>query len=359
MAIDTARLGIGILGKLRLALGQLTNEGITGSAGIPSAEAFGTPGSAWLKGNALYLACFGIYDTPPGNDCRLQMMRGVDGINWYAVPGWTYNVFTRDPNLVRLPQGSPAVNKYFVCYTKGGTSNAIGLAESNGVGQAFTFVQNIDCTAVTGIVACYAPTWFIDDDLSIHIVVAIATVPFGPTSGNFQIYELHPTNPADLSAAWSNPLLLTSISIGGVASIIDPFMVKKKGTYYLWFRSVNIAANSENDICYASASSLTGTYTVVKSGDWAGWGNYKEAPILMERLDGSWVIYFDDFENSAITGQINYSISTDDWATWSARQVLPTPSDFPMSYAQGLVKHGGAYRGKEQFLLGVTGIPAP
>ncbi len=73
---------------------------------------------------------------------------------------------------------------------------------------------------------------------------------------------------------------------------------------------------------YATASSLAGPYTISKTGDWAGWGSYREGPALVQLDNGGWRIFFDGYGD----GTYYYSDSYDTFATWSAPKGLPVVS---------------------------------
>lgn len=73
---------------------------------------------------------------------------------------------------------------------------------------------------------------------------------------------------------------------------------------------------------YATASNLTGPYTIRRTGDWAGWGSYREGPTLVQLDNGGWRIFFDGYGD----GNYHYSDSHDTFATWSAPAALPVIS---------------------------------
>lgn len=73
---------------------------------------------------------------------------------------------------------------------------------------------------------------------------------------------------------------------------------------------------------YATASNLTGPYTIRRTGDWAGWGSYREGPTLVQLDNGGWRIFFDGYGD----GNYHYSDSHDTFATWSAPAALPAIS---------------------------------
>jgi hypothetical protein len=93
-------------------------------------------------------------------------------------------------------------------------------------------------------------------------------------------------------------------------------VVKREGTFYLWYKN-----ETTKYIEYASSTSLTSGYTVVESGDWAGWGSGLEGMTLVHLEPDTWRIYFDDYNNDVFY----WSESDDGWATWSAKTAVETP----------------------------------
>ena len=70
----------------------------------------------------------------------------------------------------------------------------------------------------------------------------------------------------------------------------------------------------------AWAASLTGPWTIDRTGDWAGWGDWIEGPALtpIKGADGKdgWRIYFDDYRDKTYW----YSDSFDGLNTWTKKQ---------------------------------------
>ena len=82
--------------------------------------------------------------------------------------------------------------------------------------------------------------------------------------------------------------------------------------YYLFYK------NEETKyVELAVCNELMGEYNVIGSDDWAGWGKTLEGPCLVQRRNGSYVIYLDNYEEH----QIYYSES-DDLKIWSEKQPI-------------------------------------
>lgn len=216
--------------------------------------------------------------------------------------------FLRDPSIIQDSTG-----KFWMVYTTGLTGTAFAVASSSDL-LNWTLVANVDASSLSPY-NTWAPEWFVDDDGSVHVFFAASTV--GVNSG-FQIYEVHPTNAARTS--WSAPVLVTGTQLSPIDTI-DPFVVKKNGTYYLWYKRYSGTPAIE----YATSSSLLSGYDTGQTGDWAGWGDaYAEGPALIQMDSSTWRIYF-DHSNVADSPNMRYSESTDDWATWSAPVDIEDP----------------------------------
>ena len=101
-------------------------------------------------------------------------------------------------------------------------------------------------------------------------------------------------------------------------------MVYEGGSYNLWIKN-NGGFGVNHYLTYASSSNLLGPYTAVAPlSDWAGWGAGNEGPCLILMNSGAWRIFFDSDADSFTAGQINYSDSSDGWATWTAKMPINT-----------------------------------
>lgn len=267
-----------------------------------------------------------VLSTFDGTNISLQILWSLDAINFWNTSPEAY--YAAPYQTVR----DPSIMKYGSQYWLAHTNAAAGFSDDFYIASSTDAVTWTAPTLISvtggGLTPTYtwAPEWFIDPAdtglSSVHVFVSIAT----SGTDDFRIYEMHPT--ASDFSTWSNPVLIT---ITGPVWAVDPFVVYKGSTYYLWYKS------SATYICYASSSTLTGTYTNVQTGDWASWGALQEGPALLN-MGGSpvkWRIYMDDYQNSYSLGHLYYSESTDDWATWSARTAIRAP---------GQAKHGTVWR---------------
>ncbi|WP_340374322.1 glycoside hydrolase family 43 protein [Streptomyces sp. SS7] len=198
---------------------------------------------------------------------------------------------------------------YYLTYTTHtwqDVSTTIGFARSSDR-VAWTFLYDYT-VPIAGLSRAWAPEWFVDSDGSVNVIVSCS-----PTSDEwiFTPYLLKATNTA--LTAWSSPVALSGIG----SNHIDTYIVKTGSTYHAFTKN-----ETTKYIEYATASSLAGPYTISRTGDWAGWGSYREGPSVIQLDNGTWRIFFDGY------GDGNYycSDSTDSFATWSAPKALPAIS---------------------------------
>ena len=94
---------------------------------------------------------------------------------------------------------------------------------------------------------------------------------------------------------------------------IDSFIVKVGGTYHDFTKN-----ETTKYIEHATATSLTGPWRFVGTGNWAGWGSGLEGSALVQLPDGSWRIYFDQYT----AGRYWYADSSN-LTSFSAKTRLP------------------------------------
>ncbi|MGW3664356.1 glycoside hydrolase family 43 protein [Streptomyces sp. NPDC005141] len=195
---------------------------------------------------------------------------------------------------------------YYVTYTTHtwqDVSTTIGFARSaDRVNWSFLYDYTVP---IAGLSRAWAPEWFVDSDGGVTIIVSCSV-----TSDEwiFTPYLLRATN--STLTAWSSPVALTGIG----SNHIDTFVVKSGSTYHAFTKN-----ETTKYIEYATASALTGPYTIRRTGDWAGWGGTREGPALIQLDNGGWRIFFDGYGD----GGYYCSDSYDAFATWSAPKKLP------------------------------------
>jgi hypothetical protein len=267
---------------------------------------------ALAPGSGKYL--WATFSDGSGNE-SLMMAQSNDGITWVPRPVNFDNGVGVSPKCERDPSIHRWHGQLLLAFTAACTATptgtSFGVAISNDGGYNFSPVPiKVDMSSVVsgGNAAVWAPEWFEDSDSSLHIIVAASSSE--PTG--FQLYEVHPTAP-DLST-WSSPVEITGTSLS--SDMIDPFMVKVGGTYYLWYKD-----NTTTFQGYLSSTSLTSGYVVVESGNWASWGGDQEGAVLLNLGGDHWRIYLDD------SGGVHYRYadSFNAWATWTTLTAVTSP----------------------------------
>ncbi|MEU3885172.1 glycoside hydrolase family 43 protein [Streptomyces sp. NPDC029041] len=210
----------------------------------------------------------------------------------------------RDASVIRHTDGF-----YYLTYTTHtwqDPSTTIGFARSSDR-LDWTFLYDYT-VPVARLSRAWAPEWFVDGDGSVNVIVSCSTTN---DEWIFTPYLLRATN--STLTAWSAPVALSGIG----ANHIDTFIVRIGSTYHAFPKN-----ETTKYIEYATAANLTGPYTIRRTGDWAGWGSYREGPALVPLDNGGWRMFFDGYGD----GNYYYSDSYDTFATWSAPAALPAIS---------------------------------
>ncbi|MFI7294647.1 glycoside hydrolase family 43 protein [Streptomyces sp. NPDC050121] len=282
---------LGLLGPLLLVLlGVPALQGTASAAAPPAGQATRYTMTAFTNSSESNLY---VYDSPDATGFTLQ--RGPA----YTPPSG----LIRDPSIFKHTDGF-----YYLTYTTNWTGNTIGFARSTDRVN-WTFLYNYTIP-ISGLTRTWAPEWFIDTDGSVNVIVSLTTAS---TATAFTPYKITATNSA--LTAWSAPTQLVGIGPNN----IDTFVVKVGSTYHAFTKN-----ETTKYIEYATASSLTGPYTILKTGDWAGFGSWVEGPALVQLDNGGWRLYFDGYRD----GKYWYSDSYDNFATWSPRTEVPGLSGF-------------------------------
>jgi hypothetical protein len=205
----------------------------------------------------------------------------------------------RDPSIMKHTDG-----KYYVAYTVQSwttTSMSFAIASSADL-LDWKLVAEIPAE-VPGARDTWAPEWFKDSDGSVNLVVSIDTLG---TDSDFRVYKL---TAADATLTrWGTP---TPIGIG--PNYIDTFIVEVGGRYHAFTKN-----ETTKFVEHATAPGLTGPWTFVGTGNWAGWGAGKQGPAVFQLDDGQWRIFLDCYGGCGLL-----QATSPDLATWSAASVVP------------------------------------
>ncbi len=276
----------------------MDNAGLTSQKAATASNA--TLKVAPQKGDTTFL--MSAFNATGENE--LSIFSSYDGATFTSTASEAYKPASgllRDPSIMQMPDGT-----YYVTYTTGWGGTTFGIARSRDL-KHWDHVTDVDI-GVAGVTNVWAPEWFRDTDGSVSIVVSLS---MSGTKGPFAAYLLKATDVA--TGKFGAATAMTGLG----DNHIDTFPVKDGDTYYVFTKN-----ETTKTIELATAKSLGGPWTIVKTGDWAGWGDWIEGPavVRIKKPDGTpgWRIYFDDYRSKTYW----YSDSYDGFKTWSKKQEL-------------------------------------
>ncbi len=210
------------------------------------------------------------------------------------------HTFTARPSFVRYTPhafpmcGCPATiflnGVLYVAYSQGIDLSWVGttieIAKSTD-GDNFTYVTTVDYSdVVSGPDAeVWSDAWYLDDDGSVYLIVCGSSDKSNhTTSPDWQEYFKKALSP-DLTS-WSASTRVTGTGLP--PALLSPAIIKQAGVY-TWFVKNEVSECVE----VMQSTSFASGYTMVKTGDWAGWGVNYEAPRLINLGGNSWRIYLD------------------------------------------------------------------
>lgn len=267
---------------------------------------------------------FGTFDNNKG----LIFSASADGKKWLPI---TTTYSATDASNLRDPSWIKIGGTYYVAYTLAfpTVTNSFKIIKS-------TDLVNWSTVATPSIEAvpdgqAWAPEWFYDDAINQYYLV-VAGVSTG--SVTMKLYVMNPTS-TDFST-WSSAREITGASLP--TKMIDGFIQKQGSTYYLFYNN-----NNTGYIEVATSTSRESGYTVIKTGNWSGWGSGYQGPSLVSLPDGRWRIYIDSY--SAINGnKLFYADSSSSdlaTATWSALTAATGTTGFVGPYEHGTARRVG------------------
>jgi beta-galactosidase GanA len=202
----------------------------------------------------------------------------------------------RDPSVIKHADGY-----WWVVYTTDWDGQTIGLARSRDL-ESWEHVRDVTIP-VEGVTNTWAPEWFRDADGKVHVVVSLSK------NGRAGQFEPHYLTALDGGfARWSAPRRLSGLG----PNYIDTFILRDGGQLHAFAKN-----ETTKFIEHAVAPSIDGPWTVVGSGDWAGWGDKIEGPALAKLPDGAWRIWFDEYEAKRY-----WSSDSRDLRRWSPKTEL-------------------------------------
>lgn len=254
---------------------------------------------------------------------ELHIYGSDDGINFtdalYRNPVYsgTAGSYVRDPSLIHRD------GWFYVAHTStdpdtGGPTNVswFEIARSRDL-IAWELVTQVDVSAVSASIgATVSQTWapeFVEDGDDLYV--------FATVNAEHPIW-LQATSD-DLSTWTAASVLPIS---GGPSEVIDAVPIKHGGTYYLFLKDETVGGKKA---WRATADTITGPYTVDRSGDWTGWGSV-EGPFVIAKPGGGFRAYFDKMnEAGTATLGLNYSDADSLDGPWSAPLPLTVTPALP------------------------------
>jgi hypothetical protein len=280
----------------------------------------------WMGANSGYAGFFftgGSKGTPANQPNIFTTSLSADGITWQnRGGGWT--------DYYPWINGSDTMywnGKFYVSTSLANDQNyslyQVPIARADASTGQFTTIAVLDwASAISGLTVCFAPGWVHNsddsvytDDGNVHLHVPCSI----GDSSHFKVYETHisTSNLASCgssglcSAFWSVPVD-TNVS---QANMIDAHTYLINGTFWMWIKD-----ETNKVIVLASGPSVTGPFTMVKTGDWAGWGSNLEGSFAY-RNGAGWTLTFETY--LATPHQMYYTTCTTlDFTacTWTAKQ---------------------------------------
>jgi hypothetical protein len=264
--------------------------------------------------NAATTYIFTTFKGDAAADEKLWVYTSTDAVNYNLFSNTGFGGSTgvlRDPSIMKHTDG-----KYYIAFTIQSwttSSTAFGIASSTDLIN-WTNVATVNA-GVSGTYYTWAPEWFIDGS-TVNIIVSL-----GPQGSNFKPYIFTAQNSSLTS--WSS-----AVDMGIGTNHIDTFPVKSGSTYHVFCKN-----ESTKYIEHATASSLTGPWTWVGTGNWANWGSGIEGPALVQMDSGTWRIYVDGYSG----GKGILTATSSDLNSWSSLSAIGvTPS--------GIIRHGTVLR---------------
>lgn len=241
------------------------------------------------------------------NSQKLYMQASLDGKSFFSLTNKETSFISssgvdnvRDPSIMKY-NGS-----YYAIYTAGvmGYVQYYKIAISSD-GINWTDHSELSTSSVSPAVS-WAPEWFVDSngDVYVYFILALTDPLLG---GNLVIYYSKANNIGLTS--FTNPTILP---ISGVSSpALDPYVIKKGSTYYLFYAREDVAFNGYVEVA-TSTSPITG-FTVIKDENDLGFGGGFEAPNIVEYSTGLYRMYIDKYSD----GSGKYYSESTDLLTWS------------------------------------------
>jgi hypothetical protein len=279
--------------------------------------------AAWTHGSTS--VWYSVWNQANLVDGDLHVLMSNDGHSFFVRSSYVKYV-PHDSTMCGIPAIMFNSGKLWVLCSQGitlaWTGTTIEIASSSD-GDNYTYVASVSFSdvAIGAHPEVWGTSWFVDSDASVHII-AIVTADSTASPDIFVLYEKHCTDMTFSSCSASTQMTGTALP----NSMIDGRIIKIGSTYNLFYKNETVGSHY---VEVASSTSLTSGYTVIESGNWAGWGQNLEAPDPVGLGGNNWRIYLDP-----LGGGMRWSESTTGlFGTWTA----PVSVTSPISLQHGSV----------------------
>ncbi|MET0266064.1 MAG: beta-galactosidase, partial [Duganella sp.] len=268
--------------------------------GIPQASDASRPAASAARSAIGDASAFVLTSVNLGSSNALSVFSSTDGVTFTSLASEAFQPqltvaggVLRDPAIARHSDGY-----YYVLYSTN-TGSGLALTRSQDL-KRWQFVRTLPGTGSVGASA----RWLRDKDGSLKVLVS-------RPGGGVQLLE-----PNRDFSQWSAPRTLAGLPPDAGETVI----VATDDGYSALVRRVDTGL-----LELASATSLTGPWTVERSGDWAGWGASAGGQSLVRLDNGHWRVYFSDADGKHLwyaDSKDNGSSKTALAGAWSPRQAL-------------------------------------
>lgn len=228
-------------------------------------------------------------------------------------------VYKTDRTTLRDPSIAKIGDSYYILHTNGSLTGNISLIKTN---DFVNYVRLGEINMGFGSYNCYAPEWVKNIDNSIYLDENnFPHFQFSSNvSGTYKLYDVSANNELLSNTSWDEPVLIL-----GIDNAIDPSCVKIGNTFNLFYTDIS---EGNSYISLATGSAVDGTFTPIKTGDWAGFGNSMEGQsiIRVKQSDTTYryFIFFDSVPTSETGTFMSYTDDATLLSGWSVPvNVLP------------------------------------
>jgi hypothetical protein len=245
--------------------------------------------------------CLGAYFTTASES--LQLAISFDGKTFVQ---FATDLMDGPNNTLRDPSIILRNGVWYCAFTNNSfnTTTSFTIYKSTDL-LTWTSHATVSLSAISGLSRVWSPQLFIDTDDTVHAYVAGNDGSVTDTYGEFSIYHLLGNSAL---SSWGAPTAILSRA-AGTKHYIDPWVIKDGSTYYLWVKE-----EYDDYIEVASSTSPDSGFSLVETGDWAGWGADLEG-IVVNKTTTGFRLYVDRY--LAGTG-IEYAESASMLSGWGA-----------------------------------------